>query len=192
MSPKQDVPLGAGDALRQPFAECPRLLHHPREEEEEGQALGSAAPRAAQGRRRRPAGREGAGDGMGCGGVVRCGDGGDNPLVLTPADRRGRFVPTSGKPQKRGFSPKSGWLVERRSPWRLSLLFQSSLNCHPQQRVPWGGCDSCPKFPSLCLDQVGWGSRIAGRTDPRGAPESSAGGSRVRPPGPRAPAGLGA
>lgn len=70
LSPKQDVPLGAGDALRQPFAECPRLLHRPREEEE-GRALGSVAPRAAQGRR--PAGREGAGDGTGCGGVGRCG-----------------------------------------------------------------------------------------------------------------------
>ena len=63
LSPKQDVPLGAGDALRQPFAECPRLLHRPREEEE-GRAPGSVAPRAAQGRRRRPAGREGAGDGV--------------------------------------------------------------------------------------------------------------------------------
>lgn len=68
LSPKQDVPLGVGDALRQPFAECPRLLHRPREEEEGREALGSAAPRAAQGRRCRPAGREGAGDGMGCGG----------------------------------------------------------------------------------------------------------------------------
>lgn len=107
MSPKQDVPLGAGDALRQPFAECPRLLHRPREEEE-----GRAGERRAKGGTRAPAParRQGGhrdGDGTGHGKGWPCCGGGGGSLSRQQGQRVG-VVPAPDKPQKRGFGPKAG------------------------------------------------------------------------------------
>ena len=126
VSPKQDVPLG--DALRQPFAERPRLLHRPGEEEEG--CAGERPPRAAQGRRRRPAGREGSRVGWGWGGLWGC----------CHASEVGT-VAVVGKPRKRSFRSQR-WEegVEtrgRRNPFLVELhLTWQSPPPHPPSKVP--------------------------------------------------------